>query len=385
MRKWFTLLLALVLACSLTASLAEPTMINAAETRDVQIHATGDNLVEPDVSPTTGLTLSEMDIPDNFVGLAVTGRYTPALVQIDNYEGGMGNRAPWNASYADIVYETPLYKHGETRISNLFSDLIPDYVGPVRSARVNHVWIREEWDAAFIFWGGQQYTKTNIYDQFKSLGVNQKGLLFDGTTGAKAWNKYMDHTEVMARPHNAYAMLASLMTQVYPQDFSAPNHAFRFTDTLPADGDEASTIYVKWGDRTYHSIIEYDEEENLYYRYVSVDDVATEDELYDEIYPVLKRGTGIPHGNPVTFSNVIVQFMDCEYPTTDGPLPTVTGTGNAEFFMGGRHIPGVWNRETLQDRTAFYDMNGDEIELQRGHTLIIMMDYQTQNRSISYE
>ena len=237
-------MLILAMICSASASLADPTVINAAASREVTIHPAGENEVPAGISPTTGLTLAELDAPDGFVGLAVTGRYTPALVQIDNFEGGMANRAPWNASYADIVYETPLYKHGETRISNLFSDLIPDYVGPVRSARVNHVWIREEWDAAFIFWGGQQYTKTNIYDQFRDLGTNKKGLLFDGTTGAKAWNKYMDHTEIMARPHNAYAMLASLMTQVYPQDYVAPNHAFRFTDDLPATGDEATTIRV---------------------------------------------------------------------------------------------------------------------------------------------
>ena len=90
-------------------------------------------------------------------------------------------------------------------------------------------------------------------------------------------------------------------------------------------------------------------------------------------------------GEPVTFSNVIVQFMDIEYFSNDAPLPTVTGTNNAEYFMGGKHIKGVWSRDTLQDRTVFYDMNGNEIQLQRGHTLIIMMDYSTKGREISYE
>ena len=217
--------------------------------------------------------------------------------------------------------------------------------------------------------------------------MNSKGVLYDGTTGAKAWNKYMDHTEVLARPHNAYAMLAALMTQVYPQDFEAPVHAYQFTDELPTEGDDASFIYVKWGDREYHSRLEYDEEENLYYRYISIqpDDLSKAAELYDDIYPVVKKTDRVIHNNPITFSNVIVQFMDIDYPTTDGPLPTVTGSGNAEYFMGGKHISGVWNRNTLQDRTAFYDMNGDEIQLQRGHTLIIMMDYQTEGRSISFE
>ena len=53
--------------------------------------------------------------------------------------------------------------------------------------------------------------------------------------------------------------------------------------------------------------------------------------------------------------------------------------------MCGKHFSGVWNRDTYSDRTVFYDENGDEIELQRGRTLIIMMDYTIKGRSLSYE
>jgi len=52
----------------------------------------------------TGLTLSEVaqNAGEGFAGQAVTGRYMPMLVQIDNTEGGIGynegkatgNRAP---------------------------------------------------------------------------------------------------------------------------------------------------------------------------------------------------------------------------------------------------------------------------------------------------
>ena len=94
----------------------------------------------------------------------------------------------------------------------------------------------------------------------------------------------------------------------------------------------------------------------------------------------------LAHGNAITFSNVIVQFMDMEYAgAEERPKPTVTGSGNAEYFMGGKHYSGVWNRETLQDRTVFYDMEGNEMPMQRGKTLIIMMDYATSGRSVSYD
>lgn len=62
-----------------------------------------DNPVIDGQSPTTGVQWN--------------GFYQPMLIQIDNTDGGVGARAPWGASFADITYETPLYKKGTTRIS----------------------------------------------------------------------------------------------------------------------------------------------------------------------------------------------------------------------------------------------------------------------------
>ena len=384
-KKILCLLLAAMMALGAASAMGE-TVIDPTETRSVMKSPAGENETEDGYSPTTGLELATLEAPDGFAGLAVTGRYTPMIVQIDNSEGGVGNRAPWHGSYADVVYETPLYRTGTTRMSFLFSDLIPEYVGPARSARVNHVWIREEWKAALCFWGGQKYQKTSITTAFKDLGYNLQdpaSMAFDGTTGGKVWNDYCSHTEVMARPHNAYFMTAALATQVIPADYTAPNHAYKFTSALPENGDDAETIYVSWGNKTFNSMLEYDEDENLYYRYMMED--PQKPVLYDEINPVPNKGDKIVHANPITFSNVIVQFMDIQYFSSDAPLPTVTGTGNADYFMGGKHIAGVWNRDTLQDRTVFYDMDGNEIEMQLGHTLIIMLDYQTEGRGVSYE
>ena len=67
------------------------------------------------------------------------------------------------------------------------------------------------------------------------------------------------------------------------------------------------------------------------------------------------------------------------------PRPTLTGTGNADYFMGGKHYSGVWNRDTMQDRTVFYDENGQELAMQRGKTLIILMDSENERRELRYE
>ena len=186
MKRLLCAILALTLALSAAAALAEDglTRIDPKEKRGITINEAGLNETIEGVSPTTGLYLDELEAPDGFAGLAVTGKYLPMLVQIDNSDGGVNNIAPWGASYADIVYETPLHGRGMTRISYLFSDLIPDSVGPVRSARLGHAWLREEWDCGFLYYGQQEYTKTNVREEFSKLGATSKGVLFSGIVSA---------------------------------------------------------------------------------------------------------------------------------------------------------------------------------------------------------
>ena len=63
----------------------------------------------------------------------------------------------------------------------------------------------------------------------------------------------------------------------------------------------------------------------------------------------------------------------------------LTGTGNADYFMCGKHYRGVWQRKDYNSRTVFYGEDGNEIEMQRGKTLIILMDYNSKARLVQYE
>ena len=80
-------------------------------------------------------------------------------------------------------------------------------------------------------------------------------------------------------------------------------------------------------------------------------------------------------GDIITFSNVIVQSIKIKWKTGLRPDPVLTGKGNADYFMGGKHYAGVWERKDYNSRTVFYGEDGNEIELQRGRTLIILLDY----------
>lgn len=389
-------ILGLILAvCLLLSTAAAETYVDPAADRGITINPAGTNTVPDGISPTTGRSLADITIPDNALGYAVTGRYMPMLVQIDNTGGGVnastaGMRAPWGLQYSDVIYEAPLYKSGDTRLTALFSDVIPDSVGPIRSARVFHAWLREEWDCGFVHYGQQEYEKTNVKEQFRLTGAASKGVLFNGIVGENKIEKtyFYDRTDAasiakslssatvfpLKDPDNMGANVAMLSTLI-PEGFVAANHTWKFADSLPTEGDTATTIHVTWGSShsEYNSDIEWDANDQCYYRWMLIDPQGNEYVDFD---------TGVP----ITFNNIIVQFTEIEYPdSVFAPKPTVLGTGNADYFMGGKHIAGVWNREELSSRTVFYGPDGNEISLQPGRTLIIVMDYTSTYRGISFE
>ena len=396
MKKILSILLCLMLLWS--AAMAE-TFINGGENRNIVIDEAEENDPIDGVSPVTGRNLSEVRdqyYQTGFTGQAVTGRYLPILVQIDNADGGIGykdgkatgNRAPWGVEYADVIYEAPLYESGNTRLTFLFSDIIPAATGPCRSARLFHAWLREEWDCAFAFYGQQEYTATNVPAEFKKYGAEEKGVLFPGTVGSSnPWKQYYeDYNKLhdVVKPHHVSVNAAGLV-QLVPSSFEpAVNHTWLFTDE-EMDGDDAEDIYINWGKgdlQLYNSILEWNEDDEVYERYMVNPNAKGKETLYAS-----QRRFGYNPSMAVTFNNIIVQFTEMEWARTDAPVPTVVGTGNADYFMNGKHMAGVWQRKDMASRTVFYDEEGEEIRLQRGRTLIITMDYQyaDKGRSVSYE
>lgn len=360
------LLLVLALLILTTSALAD-TRIDGAKARNITLHEVGLNEAPEGVSPTTGRTLADIEVPEGSAGLAATGRYMPMLVQIDNAEGGMGYRAPWGARYADIVYESPLYltsksKHSvETRISFLFSDILPDDVGPVRSARMGHAWLREEWDCGFVFYGQQTYEGTNVLGVFKQTGADQKGVLFSGIVGsANEWKKFFYKREQLISPHDKGANIAA-MSELIPAEHVAPNHAFLFTDEIP-QGKPAKKINVSWNMNGYNSQLVYDAAKGTYTRSM-LSNKGKDLGLYVDF----------DTKEPLEFNNVIIQHTVTNWKRVDAPVTQVVGEGNADYFIGGMRVPGYWKRADMSSRTVYYDLSGNEMAFARGRTLIVLL------------
>lgn len=411
MKKLVCLVLALTVLCSVTAALADPTRIDGKAKRNIKINEAGLNtdpqeMVNNLVSPTTGRKLDEIpQVPDGFVGAAVTGIYQPLMAQISNESNGVGVSngklyaiAPINGSYADIVYYAPQkYGGNQTRMTMIFSDTIPDYIGFIRSTRLTHARIRQEWDCAFVTSG---YSSADVPAEWNRLGVpnpagkrneEDPGIVYVGDYNAtKFYGKYVWRLSGIKDSNSELFEAAKIVQYVVPKDHVPANHTFLFSDELPAGGDEGSIIYVTFGN-VYESDcrLEYDDELKAYIRYVYVRD--SEDQPYCEtllVNPEIKavkdaNGNKVKKvaaedrvvGEKITFSNVIVQSITMKWKGGLRPNPQLVGEGNADYFMGGRHYAGVWQKKDDNARTVYYDENGDELKLQPGRTLIILIDY----------
>ena len=419
MKKLMTLVLALILVMSMNTAMAEQKVIDGLTPRAIEIHKaslnpSADEMIAQGISPTTGRKLEKINAPEGFLGTAVTGVYKPMMVQISNYKNGIGKDekgnpyavAPVNGSYADVVYEACQTMNGsETRMSMVFSDTVPDYVGFLRSTRLTHVRLRQEWDCVFCTSG---YSNADVPAEWRTMGVKNPsgrteedpGIVYVGDVGlGKPWKKYVRRLKGIKDANNEVFELAKILNNVVPADYVPANHTWKFTDVLPEGGDPAEIIYVTFGSRyDTDSRLEYDETDNVYIRYVEMKEdqdlpyresvmkkPENVDEKKDGILSLKVDMEGREPGNIISFSNVIIQGITMHWKGSTRPDPVLLGTGNADYFIGGRHIAGVWERENYDSRTVFYGPDGEEIELQRGRTLIILMGYNNRSTSVSYE
>ena len=429
MKKLLSLVLALALILSVTAALADPTVktIDGKEKRNIKTNKAGLNpsaeeMVANFISPTTGRELDRIERPEGAMGMSFNGLYTPVMVQISNAGGGINENskgepatAPIGLEYADVVYEAcqANNKNGGslTRFSAVFSDVIPKYVGFVRSTRLTHVRLRQEWNCAYCTSG---YASTFVKPEWRTMGVknpeaaspSDPGLVYVGDF-PKVWKKYVKRLAPAGDANSELFELANIMSYIYPKYYemdkdseqykqNAPyNHTYKFTDELPASDENVVHIEVTFGGGSKtDSVLEYDESTNTYLRYVPAKDgryyLFRSQNLVNP-HDIKKNGNTMveadvkEYGEQISFTNVIIQSMTMKWKGGEQPDPILTGSGIADYFMGGKHYSGVWERADYNDRTVFYGEDGNEISLQRGKTLIILMDYSNKGRSVSYE
>ena len=408
MKKFLCLLLtAMLLLTSATAMAAKSTKVKEnTYTMETEGYVVLQKVEDRNITPKEG----ELDVnpviegesPTTGMPYDTSARYMPMLVQISNseasatYDGGLtftsaeklargmeltkndekskkissagiSSRAPWGGQYADIVYEGILYRDGATRITFLFNDALADggelTAGPVRSARIGHVLLREEWGGGIAYCGGPKAEENNIAAMFAELGASDLGVAFNIETNVRK-GEFNERVKGVKAPDNLSVDVVGLQSLV-PETTVATPHPFLFTDVSPyTDGyDMAYSINMDWGHKKWISHFVYDEANNLYLRYSGeapyMTFVAANDREEDNM-------------EQMSFSNVIIQRVEYEYTNNNRIMPVMqsVGKGNADIFIGGRYIPGYWIRESIESPTVFFDDQGNEIQLTRGKTFI---------------
>lgn len=347
MKRFIGSLLFLTLLIGMVTVASATTLIPGTLTRNITLHKSGNNPMIPGESPTTGLSSN-------------SSVYLPILSQIDN---NLEAIPQWGISFADIMYELPIQGQGWTRLTALFSDQYPEEAGPVRSGRVMHADLREEWDAALVHYGKQEAAGSNMKEILSKYGVTAKGLAIDGI--GNKYSDYFSRVRYHSAPHNVSAYISNIKDLLLPNNYSFPERPFKFTDDTNYGGLPAlqfSVIHKKNKDTS--STFSYDPKLNGYQRFIRTGN------YYDYLNPA----------EVLAYSNVIIQRTKLTFNnhTMNPLLSDVVGKGAADIFVAGQYVAGAWSRDSLTDRTVFYDQHGNELALQRGKSWIVICDIDTE-------
>ena len=245
-----------------------------------------------------------------------------------------------------------------------------ELIGNIRSCRDYYAYRSMEWDSFLIHWGGPFY----LVDVVKRADVQNLSACTIGAgdtvapaTGSEAFYRYPKGSAPSI--HNGftdgtklYATIEKLgypfehRSQYYDSDHfnfapvAAPNTLENASGSFDATEIDLSKIFT-----TTKSSFSYDEETGTYKKY-----------LYGS--PQIDELTG----EQLTFENVIIQGTYWEYrPDHKYLVFQVHDSGRSGYyFTKGRGIKITWSKSDDYSPTKYYDMDGNEIEINTGHTYI---------------
>ena len=303
---------------------------------------------EPEnINPLTG----EADLRDEEIGTR------PVAVMINNHPDsypqlGIGE--------ADVIFEV-VVEHTLTRFMALFASYldVPDLCS-VRSYRYYFPAISNGFDAFYIHWGEDQ----TMMDYYASLNLDSYDGISDTYLFGRDQNRLnagyaLEHTSVFygtLLPDRLYA--EGRRTEL---DEAHQGPAFNFvpygTVHVPSDVP-CHFVDIQFGVQTSQFV--YDADSQLYRKY------ANEEPQIDGLT-----------GEQLAFTNVLVLYTwisDREGDESDRKWLETFGV-ESEFARGYYVSEGAfqyltWEREDESDRFRFYNMSGDEIQLNRGKTYI---------------
>ncbi|QQG47827.1 MAG: DUF3048 domain-containing protein [Candidatus Woesebacteria bacterium] len=307
---------------------------------------------------------------------AIWGNRRPITAMIENHAE---SRPPEGLSKADVLYEA-VAEGGITRFLAVFycgaaaSDV---KIAPVRSVRIYFLnWAAEYADfPIFMHVGGaNDYSgsgdtapQVRALEKLESLGWRvPKGNDFDTTYDSGYpifWRDYERLGHEIATEHTMTASSDEAYKEAEKRGFGAQKDgkpwdanfvSWKFTDDAPTSSPQASKISFKfWDDMSDYNVDwQYDSKNNNY----------------------LRSDGGKPHTDmdyqniQLSAKNVVVMKVK-----EIGPIDRNyhmfyqnIGSGDALVFQNGNVIKATWQKQSITDRTKFFDEAGKEISFVRG-------------------
>lgn len=265
----------------------------------------------------------------------------PVAVMFDNHP-----KARWQAgiSQAEIVYEF-LVEPPYTRYMGIFLLNDPEVIGPVRSARPYFVEILLEYDPLYVRVGGSEAAKEDV----KKYQVAD----IDGLYSPAFWR---DTKKGKSAPNNLYTSMEAIREEQkrlkYKEQVEFEGFPFNEENT-DIEGESAEEILINYYSNN-TTKYEYDTENKVYKRYK---DGKLHIDENDE--------------QPILVKNIIIQEADTKVIDSEGRLKIdVIGKGKGIYITNGKFKEITWKKDSLDDKTKFFDEDGNIIKLNPGITWI---------------
>jgi len=258
--------------------------------------------------------------------------------------------------YADLVYEI-VAEGGITRFLAFYLTNTPQKIGPVRSTREYYLVLVKELSDAMIMHIGYSPQALVAIDTWPVRSLFRGGCeSYPGCT-------WRENPRNVAYEHTAYVNGEKLRELGLDLGWEGKGdiRVYTFKDDVAkyADRPSANKISIDfWTKGDYSSIFDYNAQNNTYLKSTGYD----------------AEGNPIPHkdqetGQQVEVKNLVVQFVTESSIAGDekGRLDyELVGSGKALVFIDGKVVDATWSKASRDERTIFYDTNGQEIEFNRG-------------------
>lgn len=272
----------------------------------------------------------------------------PVAIVVENLRPA---RPQWGITSPDIICEGEV-EGGISRMLWLYADTkdVPEKVGPLRSARPSYVKFSKFFDAIFIHWGGSHSTKnyTGGYETIKKEKVND----IDGMSGGELFSR--DTSRKVSSEHrgvlNGKKIKKAIEKKGYRTELKDSSFSpLHFNSTVaPAGADGATSVGVKFSDRTDTRKFTYNAEDGKY---------STND-----------------WEKKVKFQNLIILKAESTYITVPYKGSTTTylnykwNSGNGKYISNGTATDITW--EVADGKLVLKDAVGNTLSVNKGKSYI---------------